>query len=50
LIPTAPAILNALADALGQRIYDLPASLERVLDTSIKAGHFGRNGRLKIED
>jgi CO/xanthine dehydrogenase Mo-binding subunit len=40
LIPTAPAILNALADALGQRIYDLPASLERVLETSIKAGFF----------
>ncbi len=41
LIPTAPAILNALADALGQRIYDLPANLERVLETNIKAGHFG---------
>jgi CO/xanthine dehydrogenase Mo-binding subunit len=40
LIPTAPAILNALADALGQRIYNLPANLERVLATSIKAGHF----------
>ena len=45
LIPTAPAILNALADALGQRIYDLPANLERVLETSIRAGHF----RPKIE-
>lgn len=41
LIPTAPAILNALADALGQRIYDLPANLERVLEASIRAGHFG---------
>ncbi len=41
LIPTAPAILNALADALGQRIYHLPANLERVLETSDKAGHFG---------
>jgi CO/xanthine dehydrogenase Mo-binding subunit len=41
LIPTAPAILNALADALGQRIYDLPANLERVLEASIKAGHYG---------
>ena len=40
LIPTAPAILNALADALGQRIYDLPANLERVLATCIEAGHF----------
>jgi CO/xanthine dehydrogenase Mo-binding subunit len=43
LIPTAPAILNALADALGQRIYNLPANLERVLETSIQAGHFGPN-------
>ncbi len=41
LIPTAPAILNALADALGQRIYHLPANLERVLEASIKGGHFG---------
>ncbi len=32
LIPTAPAILNAVADAIGERIYDLPASLERVLE------------------
>jgi CO/xanthine dehydrogenase Mo-binding subunit len=43
LIPTAPAILNALADALGQRIYNLPANLERVLETCIKAGHFHPN-------
>jgi CO/xanthine dehydrogenase Mo-binding subunit len=41
LIPTAPAILNGLADALGERIYALPANLERVLAASIKAGHFG---------
>jgi CO/xanthine dehydrogenase Mo-binding subunit len=41
LIPTAPAILNALADALGQRIYNIPANLERVLEASIRAGHFG---------
>ncbi len=41
LIPTAPAIINALADALGERIYQLPANLERVLETCIKAGHFG---------
>jgi CO/xanthine dehydrogenase Mo-binding subunit len=32
LIPTAPAILNAIADAVGQRIYHLPANLERVLE------------------
>lgn len=30
LIPTAPAVLNALADALGKRIYRLPAHPERV--------------------
>jgi len=41
LIPTAPAILNALANTLGQRIYRLPANLERVLEASIKAGHHG---------
>lgn len=40
LIPTAPAILNALADALGERIWMLPANLERVMEASIRAGHF----------
>lgn len=40
LIPTTPAILNAIADALGTRIYALPANLERVLAASIAAGHF----------
>ena len=43
LIPTAPAILNALANALGQRIYNLPANLESVLETCIKAGLFRPN-------
>ena len=40
LIPTAPAILNAIADALGVRLYALPANLERVLAASIAGGHF----------
>jgi CO/xanthine dehydrogenase Mo-binding subunit len=40
LIPTAPAILNGIADALGERVYALPANLERVLEASIRAGHF----------
>ncbi|MDT8377394.1 MAG: xanthine dehydrogenase family protein molybdopterin-binding subunit [Desulfotignum sp.] len=40
LIPTAPAIVNAVSNALGKRIYALPASLERVLDASIASGHF----------
>jgi CO/xanthine dehydrogenase Mo-binding subunit len=38
LIPTAPAVLNAIADALGQRIYHLPANLERVLEAARKKG------------
>jgi CO/xanthine dehydrogenase Mo-binding subunit len=42
LIPTAPAILNAITDALGERIYTLPANLERVLEASITSGHFGQ--------
>ncbi len=40
LIPTAPAILNALADALGERIWNLPANLERVMEASIRSGKF----------
>jgi len=36
LIPTAPAILNAVAHALGERVYSLPANLERVLEASLK--------------
>ena len=34
LIPTAPAILNAISDALGKRITHLPANLERVLEAA----------------
>jgi CO/xanthine dehydrogenase Mo-binding subunit len=37
LIPSAPAILNAIANAIGQRIYHLPASLERVLEAVLKS-------------
>ena len=37
LIPTAPAILNGIADAAGERIYHLPANLERVLEICNKA-------------
>ncbi|MGZ3568021.1 MAG: xanthine dehydrogenase family protein molybdopterin-binding subunit [Thermodesulfobacteriota bacterium] len=40
LIPSAPAILNAIADAIGGRIYHLPANLERVLEAVQK----GKNG------
>lgn len=31
LIPTAPAILNAIYDAVGVRLYEIPATCERVL-------------------
>ena len=31
MVPTAPATLNAIAHALGRRIRDLPANLERVV-------------------
>lgn len=31
MIPTAPAILNAIYDAIGVRIYDLPATCDKVL-------------------
>ena len=37
LIPSTPAILNAIADAIGQRIYHLPANLERVLEVIQKS-------------
>ncbi len=36
LIPSAPAILNAISDAIGERIYHLPANLERVLEAGKK--------------
>jgi nicotinate dehydrogenase medium molybdopterin subunit len=32
MIPTAPAILNAIYDAINVRIFDLPATSERVLE------------------
>jgi CO/xanthine dehydrogenase Mo-binding subunit len=31
MVPTAPAILNAIAHATGRRVRELPANLERVL-------------------
>ena len=31
LIPTAPAILNAIKDAVGVRLYTIPATPSRVL-------------------
>jgi len=40
LIPTAPAVVNAISNAVGERVYSLPANLERVLEASIKSGQF----------
>ncbi len=40
LIPTAPAIINGITNAVGARIYHLPANLERVLKASIESGKF----------
>ena len=48
LIPTAPAILNAVSNALGKRIYNLPANLERVLKASIESGHFGLKEKTNV--
>lgn len=42
LVPTAPAIINALYMALGERIYRLPANLERVMEAGRKAGWFDK--------
>ncbi len=41
LIPTAPAIVNALSRALGKRIYRLPANPERIWKT-IKSAQQGK--------
>lgn len=40
LIPTAPAAINALEMAIGERIYALPANLERVMEACKKVGWF----------
>jgi CO/xanthine dehydrogenase Mo-binding subunit len=37
VIPSAPAILNAIADAIGERIFHLPANLERVMEAVNKS-------------
>ena len=44
LIPTAPAVLNAIADALGERIYHLPANLERVQEAARRRSQKGGKG------
>ncbi len=42
LIPTAPAVINAIGKALGKRVHHLPANLERVLEAGIQSGKFRR--------
>lgn len=41
LIPSIPAILNGIANAIGERIYRLPANLERVVEAvqSVRGKH-----------
>ena len=39
LVPTAPAIVNAIRDAVGAPVRDLPATPERVLDAARRGGH-----------
>lgn len=43
LIPTAPAILNAIADASGVRIHDLPATPDRIRAAILAAGNGAEN-------
>ncbi len=42
LVPTAPAVAGALHQALGRRIFSLPANLERVMAVCRESGWFGR--------
>jgi len=41
MIPTAPAILNALHDAIGIRVYKTPATPDRVRAAILQAGKQG---------
>jgi len=41
MIPTAPAIFNAIEDAVGIRLYDMPATPERIL-AALQAKQGGR--------
>jgi CO/xanthine dehydrogenase Mo-binding subunit len=50
LIPTAPAVLNAVADALGGRVYRLPAHPERVREAAIKGARRTVHGSRKRKE
>jgi len=41
LIPTAPAVINAINKALNVRILDLPAKLERVMKMALEGSGSG---------
>jgi xanthine dehydrogenase YagR molybdenum-binding subunit len=43
IIPTAPAIANAVRDAVGVRVTDLPLTPQRVLDALRQAGERGES-------
>jgi xanthine dehydrogenase YagR molybdenum-binding subunit len=43
IIPTAPAIANAVRDAVGVRVTDLPLTPQRVLDALRQAGEKGES-------
>ena len=39
LTPVAPAIANAVADAIGTRVFDLPITPEKVVRAIRESGH-----------
>jgi CO/xanthine dehydrogenase Mo-binding subunit len=50
LVPVAAAIANAVHDAIGVRIYDLPITAEKVFETLRANKHptAGRSGMLRL--
>lgn len=49
LIPTAPAILNAIHDACGARLYAVPATPEKVLEAIRKVSSTGDSEKVKAD-
>jgi CO/xanthine dehydrogenase Mo-binding subunit len=39
MTPVAPAIANAVADAIGTRVFEMPITPERVIDALEAAGN-----------
>ena len=51
MVPSAPAILNAIAHATGRRVHDLPANLERILmGKDLVQGWVGQSVQAGAED